>query len=210
ASRGSAPMRSVRRPVYVSLPGDISKRGGIAERAHPLQSTPCPALLPSAGAAAPRRYLQVMVHSDLATEPYQTNAMYGLQNYLMNDPDYLRLYTIDGGIERLPQALAQRLSAQVLLNHPVVRVERTPPDNYRVFWRSQGEVRSGEFDFVVVALPNNWIPAIEWGGEVLADAMHRHHAHYDYPAHYLRVSILFAKPFWRDQIAESYFMLDAF
>jgi len=61
-----------------------------------------------------------------------------------------------------------------------------------------------------VALPNNWIPSITWGGPVLADAMHRHHVFYDYPAHYLRVSILFEKPFWRDQIAESYFMLDAF
>jgi monoamine oxidase len=40
--------------------------------------------------------------------------------------------------------------------------------------------------------------------------MHRHHAFYDYPAHYLRVSVLFAKPFWRGQIDDSYFMLDAF
>jgi monoamine oxidase len=40
--------------------------------------------------------------------------------------------------------------------------------------------------------------------------MHNHHAHYDYPAHYLRVSVLFEKPFWRDEIAESYFMSDAF
>ena len=32
----------------------------------------------------------------------------------------------------------------------------------------------------------------------------------NYPAHYLRVSILFEKPFWREQIAGSYFMLDAF
>ncbi len=157
-----------------------------------------------------RRYLEVMVHSDLATEPSDTNAMYGLQNYLMNEPDYLRLYTIDGGIERLPQELAKRLSARVLLNQPVLRVERGPQDTYRVFSRRHGEVVSEDFDFVVVALPNNWIPNIDWAGPVLADAMHRHHAYYDYPAHYLRVSILFEKPFWREQIAESYFMLDAF
>jgi monoamine oxidase len=67
-----------------------------------------------------------------------------------------------------------------------------------------------EFDFVVVALPNNWLGSVEWGGEQLASAMHEHHVHYDYPAHYLRVSMLFQKPFWRDQIVESYFMLDAF
>jgi monoamine oxidase len=40
--------------------------------------------------------------------------------------------------------------------------------------------------------------------------MSNHHDHYDYPAHYLRASVLFEKPFWREQIAESYFMSDAF
>jgi hypothetical protein len=63
---------------------------------------------------------------------------------------------------------------------------------------------------VVVALPNNWIPLIDWRGEALARAMRQHSAHYAYPAHYLRVSVLFDHPFWRDQIADSYFMSDAF
>ena len=157
-----------------------------------------------------RRYIEVAVHSDLATEPHLTSAMYGLQNYLMNEPEYMYLYSIDGGIERLPQELARRLSARVLLNRRVVRVERTPQGRYRVVARHQGETRAEEFDFVVVALPNNWIPAVEWGGATLAEAMHRHHKFYDYPAHYLRVSVLFDRPFWRDRIAESYFMLDAF
>jgi protoporphyrinogen oxidase len=157
-----------------------------------------------------RRYIEVAVHSDLATESSQASAMYGLQNYLLNEPDYMRLYTIDGGIERLPQELARRISARVLLRHPVTRVERTPQGIYRVTARHQGETRIDDYDAVVVALPNNWIPAVAWGGAVLAEAMHRHHAFYDYPAHYLRVSVLFEKPFWRDCVNESYFMLDAF
>ena len=157
-----------------------------------------------------RRYIKVAIHSDLATEPHQTNAMYGLQNYLMDEPDYMHLYTIDGGIERLPQELAKRISAEILLNEPVLRIERVAQDTYRIWSRYRGEVRSEDFDFVIVALPNNWIPSIEWGGDTLARAMKRHHAHYDYPAHYLRVSILFERPFWRDQIRQSYFMLDAF
>ncbi len=157
-----------------------------------------------------RRYIKIAIHSDLATEPHQTNAMYGLQNYLMDEPDYMHLYTIDGGIERLPQELAKRISADILLNSPVLRVERVAQDTYRIFSRQRGEVQSEDFDFVIVALPNNWIPFIEWGGDTLAKAMHRHHAYYDYPAHYLRVSILFERPFWRDQIRQSYFMLDAF
>jgi monoamine oxidase len=157
-----------------------------------------------------RRYIEVAVHSDLATAPEHTNAIYGLQNYLMDEPEYMRLYTIDGGIERLPEEIAKRLQARVRLNEPVARVERTANALFRVVSRCKGEVRLDEFDYVVVALPNNWLPAIEWGGERLADAMRRHHAHYDYPAHYLRVSILFEKPFWRPHISESYFMLDAF
>jgi len=47
-----------------------------------------------------RKYIEAAVHSDLATEPHRTSASYGLQNYLMNEPGYMSLYTIDGGIER--------------------------------------------------------------------------------------------------------------
>jgi monoamine oxidase len=160
--------------------------------------------------ATARRYIEISLHSDVATEPEHTNAMYGLQNYLMNYPEYMRLYTIGGGIERLPQELARRISARVRLNERVVTVEKTADNNYRIQSKHSGADRNEEFDFVVVALPNNWIPAIEWAGEALATAMRKHHAHYDYPAHYLRVSILFKEPFWREQVAESYFMLDAF
>ena len=156
-----------------------------------------------------RRYVQTMVHSDLATEPALTNGSYGLQNYLMNDPAYMRLYSIDGGIERLPQELAKRLNAAILLNAPVTRVEKTRTGNLRITAQSAGSPRAADFDFVVVALPNDVLPAIDWGGP-LADAMRRHHAHYNYPAHYLRVSILFDKPFWRKHFNDSYFMLDAF
>ena len=157
-----------------------------------------------------RRYLLTMVHSDLATEPQQTNAAYGLQNYLMNDPAYMRLYTIDGGIERLPQELFKRIEATILLNQPVFRIERTDDGMINVISRGHGETFEDEFDFVVVALPLNWLPVIEWGGDILANAMDRHYAHYDHPAHYLRVSILFEQPFWRARVNESYFMFDAF
>jgi monoamine oxidase len=157
-----------------------------------------------------RRYIEVAVHSDLATEPELTNAMYGLQNFLMNEPDYMRLYTIEGGIERLPQELAQQIDATVLLEQTVVRVEQLPGGDYRVFSRRHGENRYDDFDQLVVALPNNWIPAIEWVGKTLEAAMRRHHSYYNRPAHYLRVSLLFDRPFWREKITGSFFMLDAF
>jgi monoamine oxidase len=202
--------RFKRRARSLLSPAEYYEAGWKGDNEDPLSGHSFRTLLARIPDEAARRYIHVLVHSDLATEPYQTNASYGLQNYLMNEPDYLRLYTIDGGLERLPQELARRITARVLLNQPVVRVERTSQDDYRVFSRRRGEILSSVFDFVVVALPNNCVPAIEWGGEVLANAMHKHHAYYDYPAHYLRVSILFAKSFWRGQIAESYFILDAF
>ncbi len=157
-----------------------------------------------------RRYVQTMVHSDLATEPDQTNAIYGLQNYLMNDPAYMQLYTIEGGIERLPQELASRIDAEVLLNRRVVRVGKADADRVRIVSRKGSDYFESDFDFVIVALPNHLLPTIEWDGDGLADAMKRHHAHHDYPAHYLRVTILFQRPFWRPHLNDSYSMLDAF
>ena len=199
-----------RRARSLISPAEYYESDWKEDNADPLMRHSFRALLAAIPDDIAHRYIQVMVHSDLATEPHQTNAMYGLQNYLMNDPEYMRLYTIDGGIERLPQELARRLKAHILLNHAVTRVERTAGGRYRVTARHRGESISQEFDFVVVALPNNWLAAIDWGGATLARAMRQHHAHYDYPAHYLRVSLLFAKPFWRNLIAGSYFMLDAF
>ena len=157
--------------------------------------------------AAARRHVRTMVHSDVAAEPHGTSGAYGLQNYLMNDPAYMRLYTIDGGIERLPRELANRIDAEVLLNRTVERVGRTDDGKLRVTC-ADGAAR--EFDFVVAALPNHLLPTIEWGGPLLAESMRRHHAHYDCAGHYLRITILFETAFWRRRIAESYFMIDAF
>jgi monoamine oxidase len=158
---------------------------------------------------AARRYLSVLVHSDLATEPHQTSALYGLHNFLMNEPDYMRLYIIEDGIEALTRELARRIRQRVLLRHRVSRVEPMGKGAYRVLARHEGKTVEDQFDAVIVALPNNWIPSIEWCG-TLAEPMAVHHARYDHPAHYLRVSLLFERPFWRDQVNESYFILDAF
>jgi protoporphyrinogen oxidase len=163
-----------------------------------------------------RRYLRALVHSDLATEPHRTSAAYGLQNYLMNYPEYMRLYTIEGGIERLPQELAARVDARILLDEPVLRVERdvradhSHQDTFRVTSRRNGASITENYDFVVVALPNDCLPTIEFRGDALDRAMHGHIARHDHPAHYLRVSVLFREIFWQDFLKESYTMLDAF
>lgn len=159
---------------------------------------------------AARRYLRTLVHSDVATEPHRTSAAYGLQNYLMNDPRYLTLYTIAGGIEQLVQAVAARLTARVRLQERVTRVERTAQGHFLVASREHGNDHAEEYDYVVAALPNNYLPDIAWDGETLSAAMHKHHMHYDYPAHYLRVSVLFREVFWRERLRDSFVMLEAF
>ena len=179
------------------------------DNAHVLSRKSFQALLNTIQNERVRDYVRVCVHSDLATEPHRTSAMYGLQNYLMNEPEYMQLYTVVGGIEQLTQGLARRTTATVRLGHAVNRVERLL-DGYAITTRHKGEFVREEFDYVVAALPNNWIPAIEWGGPALSTAMYRHHKHYDHPAHYLRVSGLFDSPFWRNRVSGSYFMIDAF
>ena len=61
-----------------------------------------------------------------------------------------------------------------------------------------------------MAMPNYWLARLEWYSRDLHMAMQKHLAAYDNPAHYLRISILFEKPFWRDKVKGSFFMSDTF
>ncbi|MGI4979028.1 MAG: flavin monoamine oxidase family protein, partial [Janthinobacterium lividum] len=165
--------------------------------------------------ATARQFLRTMIHSDLATEPHRTSASYGLQNYLMNDDRYMRLYTIDGGIEQLVLALADRVEARVLLRQRVTDVDCLADGRVRVVSQRRSAdddllTLSDDFDYVVAALPNHYLPTLRWSDDALQQAMRRHYIQYDYPAHYLRVSVLFREVFWRDVLQDSYFMLDAF
>jgi monoamine oxidase len=132
-----------------------------------------------------------------------------LKNVLMDDPRYLRLYSIEGGIARLIDGLAERIGCRVFLECPVVRVGRHG-SGYRLTTRRQGQVHEHDFDHVVLALPNYWLQRLDWGSRELRHAMQQHLRHYDRPAHYLRMTLLFKEPFWRKHIPGSYFITDAF
>lgn len=157
-----------------------------------------------------RRYLKVAVHSDLATEPHKTSALFGVQNALIDHKDYVRLYSLEGGMERLTKALMANTTAQIALNSQVVRVKMNQFGAYNICYRHHNKIFTEEFDAVVVALPNCCIPNIEWEGKQLDEAMSKHHLHYEGMAHYLRISLLFQKPFWREAISGSYFQSDSF
>jgi len=184
--------------------------GWPADNRHPWAGHSFESVLNTVPDMTARRYLEILVHSDLATEPSFTNGLYGLENYLINYRSYCKLYSIEGGIERLIQALRDAVAAHIKLNTPVERVEKMKGGAYRVVCRHDGKVEADDFDAVAVALPVYELPTITWGGKLLEQAMENHHTYYDRPAHYLRITILFQKPFWREVFHESFFLHDAF
>jgi monoamine oxidase len=159
---------------------------------------------------AARRYVEAMIHSDLATEPDLTSTSYGLQNYLMNDPAYMRLYCIAGGNEQLIAALAARITADIKLGTKVTEIRAVDDGGFELVADHDRGDAGEPFDAVVVALPLQHLAAVQCAGEDLAAAIRRHVARFDHPAHYLRVTALFDEPFWRGRIDGGYLMLDAF
>ena len=153
-----------------------------------------------------RRYLDVLMHSDLATEPRATNRRYGLQNYLMNDADYMLLYSVDGGNERIVEELVRRTRADVRLSTRVEAVRTREDGGVDLVTAKE----TFTVDHAIVALPHGALGSVRFEGPRLTAAMAEHVAHYDHPAHYLRVSILFERPFWKDVLHESFLMLEAF
>lgn len=167
-------------------------------------------LLDSIPSRSARDYLERMIHSDLAAEPAQTSVEYGLQNYLMNDPAYLRLYRIEGGNERLVDALAERIDAKVLLGHRVTGVGRSADGSLQVTAEGDAGLLEREFDHLVVALPHAAILGIEYRDLRLDAAIRRHHVHHDHPGHYLRITARFESPRPATGDEDGFWMLDAF
>lgn len=155
-----------------------------------------------------RDFLLNMIHSDLATEPPLTSIEYGLQNYLMNDPAYMQLYGIVGGNEQLTQSLANRIDAKFLMKHRVNRIGAAESGKIRIDFSNDSGQDQNDFDYVIVALPHNAVAKVDFAGQRLSDAVQKHQAHYHHPAHYLRITILFDRPFWQGQLIDSYCMLD--
>jgi protoporphyrinogen oxidase/SAM-dependent methyltransferase len=189
---------------------EFYKGGWPADNRHPWTKLSLRDLLAGVTDEVARRFIQLFIHSDLATEPHLTNGLYGIDNYLINDGDYCQLYSIHGGIERLIQAVAERVSARVMLSARVDGVEKTGGEAYRVIYEHGGKTESDFFDAAVVALPVYSLRQLSWGGRLLRTAMERHVARYDDPAHYLRITALFKDPFWRGVFNESYFIHEAF
>ena len=189
---------------------------GSDHAAHAAPAGRFPTLLNRIRCERARRYLEAMIHSDLAAEAVDTDCGYGLQNYLMNDPAYMQLYCIPGGNEQLMQAVAARLAAEVRLGMAVTEVAEGARGTIRLQLEPQGlpEARGRtlveDFEVVILALPIEALKRIGFRGPPLADAMRQHVEHHDHPAHYLRVSVLLDRPAPPLPGDDAFLMLDAF
>jgi protoporphyrinogen oxidase len=197
---------------------DTAARNGMSRRefyaadttdaADPVASRRFDSLLDGIRVPAARRYVETMIHSDLATEPDRTRGGYGLQNYLMNDPAYMRLYCIAGGNGRLIDALAARTSARIRLGESVAAIDRGWDGKLRVVSGRAGLPQAEDYDCVVLALPLDQLRRVGSSDDAIAAALRGHCGRHDHPAHYLRVSVLFERPFWRHVLQDSFVMLD--
>lgn len=181
------------------------------DNAHAWARPTCEELLDEVEDEVARRYLSVAAHSDLATEPHRSNGLNGLKNFVMDVPGYLGFYAIDGGMGQIARRLSEEIGqAHIRLGTRVARVEAGPGGTYRILAVHDGRPEIHDFDAVVVALPAIQLGSIDWRGAQLRRAMARHIGHFDRPGHYLRVSLLFERPFWRERLTGSWFMVDAF
>ncbi len=156
-----------------------------------------------------RDYILTAVHSDLATEAHGCNGLNGLKNVLMDNQFYMQLYHVIGGIEQVTEALTDAIKAHVHLETRVTEIAKTEDNRYKVCFTRRGQEADASFDAVFIAMPNHWLTQIKWEGEKLSESIGALLAHYDAPAHYLRVSLLYDKPWWnRLGIKGDYWMMD--
>ena len=180
------------------------------DNAHPLSSKSYTELLDGLHNDDVRSYVEAIARSDVASEPHLTSALDGLKNILMDHPAYMRLYSINGGNQRLVDELEERISADIRLDTEIVALAPTGSTGFTLTMRKEATISEEDFDIVVLALPNHHLQRVGWGTRELGRVMGKHLAAFDRPAHYLRVCVLFQKPFWRLKISGAYFMSDAF
>ena len=89
-------------------------------------------------------------------------------------------------------------------------VEPLADGTYRLEMQVNGHEETVTADYVVVALPLTALSSIHWRSESLEIAMDKHVGYFDRPGHYVRATLLFERPFWREHIATDWWMLDAF
>lgn len=159
---------------------------------------------------AARRYVRAMAHSDVAAPPYHTDGLTFLKNAVMDLDGYMDIFSVVGGNEQIIDKLEEELDAQVRMNAHVRAVQPLADGTYRVEVDVDGFPEAHIADFVVVALPLSAMACINWRSDRLQHVIDDHIAYFDRPGHYLRATLAFKRPFWRDHLPTDWWMTDAF
>jgi SAM-dependent methyltransferase len=157
-----------------------------------------------------RRYIRAMAHSDVAAAPHNTNGLTFLKNVLMDLDGYMDIFSVVGGNEQIVTRLADELDAEFRLNANVTAVEPLSNGQYKLETTVDGERKNFIADYVVMAMPLTALSSVHWRQESLDLAMHQHINYFDRPAHYIRATLLFKRPFWREKLWKDWWMLDEF
>ena len=195
-------------PLAELAPADSAR----SSNRHPWASRTYADILEDVPDPIARRYLKVIAHSDMATEPHLTSGLIGLRNFLKSSNGLWRAVfnrrghgnaAAESGGESGPAPMwsstLRSCGCRELATTATPSPSAAPDGSCSVSsmrWSSRCR--------------KNRLLEVEWAGERLRRAMARHVAHYDHPGHYLRISILFDRRFWRHLIAGSWVMLDAF
>jgi monoamine oxidase/SAM-dependent methyltransferase len=192
-------------------PADYYKSVRDADNAHPwLQASGEDILDTEIDNDIARQYVRVMCHSDVAAPPHQTSGLNLLKNVLMDVDGYIDVFSVNGGNEQIVQRITDQLDAEVRLNTPVHSVEPMADGTVRLTVGTGGAFEMVEADFVVLCLPLTALSIIDWKSRKLQRSIVEHIAYFDRPAHYLRATLLFERPFWREHLDGAWWMLDAF
>ncbi|HEY6256413.1 MAG TPA: FAD-dependent oxidoreductase [Xanthobacteraceae bacterium] len=159
---------------------------------------------------AARRYIRVMAHSDVSVPPHLTDGLTFLKNVLMDVDGYLSIYSVIGGNGQIVDRLEEELDAEMRLETRVCSVEPQRDGTYRLEVMSNGVTEQVIADYVVLALPLTALSMIDWRSAALRRAMNAHVGYFDRPGHYVRATLLFERPFWRDHVEGNWFMIDGF
>ncbi|MFG1240906.1 FAD-dependent oxidoreductase [Xanthobacter sp. V7C-4] len=159
---------------------------------------------------AARRYVRIMAHSDVAAPPHLTNGLTFLKNVLMDVPGYMDVFSVVGGNEQIVDGLCELIDAEVHLGATVKSVKPLFDGRFQLDICTHGAIEHEVVDYVVVCLPLTALSIIDWRSPHLKAAMDQHINYFDRPGHYLRATLLFERPFWREHISGAWWMLDAF
>eukprot|EP01037_Dinobryon_pediforme_P017326 gene17324-17517_t len=192
-------------------PNEFYQSVAEADNAHPWSKISGEALLSTEiKDEAARRYVRFMAHSDVAAPPHHTSGLNFLKNVLMDVDGYMDIFSVIGGNDRIVEGLENEIDAEIRLNSQVHAVEPLPDGTYRLEVDVNGVRETGIFDFVMLAMPLTALSIIHWRSEHLQNAMNKHISYFDRPGHYLRATLLFKRPFWREILPKDWWMMDAF